>query len=265
MITKPYIGITGPVTGKEVKDIVEEFSNAGYSLSSGHIPMLGFLVSQKTLFGQTVQNRRYPSFKEIPELISTTEGKVFPMIHYNSKSIQGLASEVEKVFKDLYFNDLCKSVQLNIPWPEVGQLERMQMVMPDLKIVLQLSHKAMENKSPVEIAKRVKNYGSLIDYVLIDPSGGRGLEFDIDTSIEVYNQIKDTAFADLTIGFAGGFTGDNVQTRVDELYRRTYGSSNFSIDAEGGLRDKLSEEYGDDLLNMHKVRSYLQEASKVLP
>ena len=41
-------------------------------------------------------------------------------------------------------------------------------------------------------------------------------------------------------------------------------SKDFCIDAEGGLRDKLSSDYGDDLINLEKVKGYIQSASRVL-
>ena len=53
---KSYIGITGPINNKEVNDIIREFSYAKYSESSKHIPMLGFLVSYKTLNNLPTKN-----------------------------------------------------------------------------------------------------------------------------------------------------------------------------------------------------------------
>lgn len=38
----------------------------------------------------------------------------------------------------------------------------------------------------------------------------------------------------------------------------------FCIDAEGGLRNKLTPAYGDDILSIRKVRGYLQSASQVI-
>ncbi len=68
---------------------------------------------------------------------------------------------------------------------------------------------------------------------------------------------------DVTVGFAGGFNGENVEGRLRELVLALF-HEDFCIDAEGGLRDKLTGAYGDDLLNRGKVRSYLQEASRVI-
>ena len=60
---KPYIGVTGPSTLIEVEKVCNEFSNAGFTKDSSHIPMLGFLVSHKTLEGKEVENLRYTIFE----------------------------------------------------------------------------------------------------------------------------------------------------------------------------------------------------------
>ncbi len=64
------------------------------------------------------------------------------------------------------------------------------------------------------------------------------------------------------MGFGGGFTGENIIPRSSELVKEI-GNNGFSLDAEGGLRDKLSEDYGNDLYNPEKVRHYIQQAAKV--
>lgn len=85
MKSKPYVGITGPVNLEETKDICREFAEAGYSMESNHIPMLGFLVSNKTLNEQPIKNRRYPPITSLPDLLKATDKQVLTMIHYNQK------------------------------------------------------------------------------------------------------------------------------------------------------------------------------------
>jgi phosphoribosylanthranilate isomerase len=262
MLRKPYVGITGPVTSAEVSAIVSEFERAGYSMSSSHLPMIGFLVSLKTLNGQLVSNRRYPEFSGLRKLLEVSNGRVFPMIHYDSKE-PNLSQQLEKIFDGIYQDGLCKAVQLNIVYPDKHQLAEAKRKMPELQIVFQASHQVLDGKDPREIARRISAYGSMIDYVLIDPSGGRGKEFNLEHSVNVYQELRNQT-PNLTIGFAGGFTGSNVYERVNELIMHTKDHS-FCIDAEGGLRDKLTDNYGDDLLNINKVSQYLQEAHKVLP
>lgn len=262
MKAKPYVGITGPVNNQEVQDICRGFSDAGYTMNSSHIPMLGFLVSYKTLNNQPTKNRRYPLATDIPALLHKTNNRVLTMIHYNSKETSTLSDQITQIFDGIYDDGLCRAIQLNIFWPDVDQVRRIKDKFPEMQIVFQASHKAMEYKSPEEIANGIKSYGDSLSYVLIDPSGGRGLLFDLENSLAVYSELKEQV-PDLTIGFAGGFTGKNVAPRLAEIIERT-GETGFCIDAEGGLRDKISSEYGDDLLNIKKVRAYLQSAPSLL-
>ena len=258
MKPKPYVGITGPVTEQEVNYIVTQFASCGYSMSSNHLPMLGFLVSQKTLNEEHVNNRRYPEFKYLRKLIERTENEVLPMIHYNSREMSTLSEQLKRVFDGIY--DICKAVQLNIIFPDIKQIAKIKKELPDLQIVFQASKSVIGSKSSKELSEKVFEYGDLIDYVLIDPSGGKGIEINLEHYIDFYNEISSNA--NLTVGFAGGFTGENVVSRVNGLIDRI-GHNNFCIDVEGGLRDKITPDYGDDILNEDKVRSYLQESSKV--
>jgi len=259
---KPYVGITGPVTNKEVENIIKEFSDASYTMNSEHIPMLGFLISYKTLNGKYTQNRRYPNFDDLHSLLIQTDNRVLTMVHYNSRETDSLADQVFQIFDEIYYAGLCKALQLNIVWPDVNQVKIIKDRFKEMKIVFQANHKAMNNKTPNEIVDGIEEYKDHISYVLIDPSGGRGKEFDLDHSLSVYNELK-SRLPDLTIGFAGGFNGDNVEEKAKKIIEST-GDSDFCIDAEGGLRDKVTDAYGDDLLNIEKVRKYLHEASCVL-
>lgn len=261
-MTRPYVGITGPVNIKEREEIYREFSEAGYDMQSPHIPMLGFLVSYKTLKGQPTKNRRYPPVSQLAELLRSTDGNVLTMIHYNSKEIETLSDQVAGIFSSIYEEGLCRAIQLNIVWPDIDLVKKIRERFPEMQIVFQASHKAMEGKSHQEIAERIHAYGDSISYVLIDPSGGRGLPFDLESSIAIYYELKERC-SGLIVGFAGGFAGDNVVPRLENVIERV-GETNFCIDAEGGLRDKVTEDYGNDLLNIKKVRAYLQAASSIL-
>ncbi len=260
---KPYVGVTGPTKVEEVEAIVGGFDNSNYSMTSLHIPMIGFLASYKTLNREPTQNRRYPKITELSELINVAHKKTFTMIHYNSREQQTLAEQLEKLFDGIYQDNLCRAVQLNIVYPDLYQLEVIKKRMPDLQIVFQASRRVLEENSLETISQKIKKYESFIDYVLIDPSGGKGKEFDLEKSVQVYGELKEK-IPKATIGFAGGFIGENVIPRVTTLMK-TIHNSDFCIDAEGGLRDKISDVYGDDLFNAKKVGKYIGAASMVLP
>src|SRR3989338_5443514 len=118
MSAQPYIGITGTVSVDEVEAVISEFNSAGYFLSSSHIPMLGFLVSYKTLNGLPTENKRYPLIGKVRGLLEHCAGRVLPMIHYNSKEMSTLAEQVSRIFDGLYQNDFCRALQMNIVWPD---------------------------------------------------------------------------------------------------------------------------------------------------
>lgn len=261
MAERPYIGVTGPTTIEEVKHLIATFKRNGLSLETEHQPMIGFLLSYKTLSGQTTSNRRYSPLGRLPVLLEATDAYSFNTIHYNSNKMDDLGEQIKRIFKgQIYGDGLCYGLQLNIPWPPIDQLIAAKKSLPNLKIIMQLSHRSLEGKLLTEVAKLLVEYSEVVSYALIDPSRGRGKIFQPQDIIPYYLAIKDH-LPDLTIGVAGGFTGENVTKRCGNIIDLT-GTKDFSIDAEGGLRDKLTDEYGDDLYNPSKVASYIKEAAK---
>jgi hypothetical protein len=265
MKTKPYVGITGVTSQKEMREVAEEFKTVDYTLQTPHIPMVGVLVSYKTLNHQQTNNLRYPELHQVPGILVEGMGKVFPMIHYNSRKTDTLADQISSLFGGIYDIGLCRGLQLNIPWPNIAQVREIKKRFPLMKIVFQLSKSAMEGLHPEKIGERIKEYDESIDYVLIDPSGGRGKELQLNSD-QKYLQIDSLLqeeMPDITIGFAGGLSGDNVSEKVNKIIEARL-TTNFCIDAEGKLRDKFSDRNGDDKLNIDKVRMYLQSASSAL-
>lgn len=259
---KPYVGITGPSNVGEVELIIDEFQNAGYTMDSAHVPMLGYLIAYRTLVGKPMKNKRYPKFEELKGMLEKANGKAFTMIHYYSNE-KGLAEQVLKLFYELYDSKLCRALQLNIAWPKIEELEGIKKAyFPELQIVFSATNEVLQGKTARQVVDNIIKYDKLIDYVLIDPSSGKGLEFNVENSIAVYNELKNR-MPQVTVGFAGGLTGDNVIKRVNGIIEATK-ITDFCIDAEGGLRDKLSDTFGDDVLNINKVRQYLQQTSTVL-
>lgn len=264
----PYVGVTGMTDVDEMEKVVDEFEEAGFPAGSNygkernHKLMVGVLASDKTRKGQEVSNRRYPHRSQWKDLFSAAQDKTYPMFHYNTHDKENLFEETVDLFDGIYDEDLCRGMQMNIVWPPVEEVENIKSNFPGTDLVLQLSDKSMskEDYDNEKISDRVENYGNNIDYVLIDPSGGRGKEFDIDNSVELYRELEDN---DFVLGFAGGLKFGNTAGKVARLCLRLE-SKCFAIDAESGLRDDKSERYGDDVLNMEKVKGYAREAASVL-
>lgn len=262
MNEKPYIGITGFTSADDIRKTVGGFLANSISMDTRYIPMLGYLVSYKTLNHTPTDNLRYPLIDDIPDLLRAAEKKALAMIHYNSKELDTLADQIYEIFtlEDIYENDLCSALQLNILWPPVCEIEKIRDLFPGMKIVLQLSEKTIKGKTPKDICDHVADYSGMISYVLIDPSAGQGIEFDLRRSVSIHNMLKDK-HPKLTIGFAGGFSDKNAKELIDAL---AFEVSDFCIDVESGVRDKKSEKYGDDIFNVEKALAYIGKSSKAL-
>ena len=249
---KPYLGVTGLTTVDQVKSTCSDFRRFHSLIRSSHLSMAGFLVSYKTLNGEE-GSKRYPKVKDLRELLEAAGEEIFTTIHYNSRE-DHLADQVSRVFDGIYQDNLCKGLQLNISWPNSRQVSKIKHKFPGMKIIFQVSHKAMSGYNSRTLARNVRDkYGNDLSYALIDPSGGREQRFEIDSSFEVYGELRDRC-PELTVGFAGGLTGSIVRDRVNRLTKKI-GNTNFSIDAEGGLRD------GKDELNPDKVRNYIMSSA----
>jgi len=261
MNPKNYIGVTGLVSKEEVSYICKSFEDFGLYDNPFHKPMIGILASYKTLNNIEVENRRYPKLDALSELINEMKSGTFKTIHYNTREFNSLFEQISKLISIPYYRNSLDGLQLNMTYPPIGQVEKIKEKFPKLDVIFQANSGVLNSGSKKEIAKSIKNYENLIDYVLIDASGGRGKNLNILYSAELANEIKNLN-PNINIGFAGGFDRCNVYRNCEELIL-LYGGFNLSIDAEGGLRDKLSNKYGDDLLNINKVRDYIQSASSI--
>jgi len=263
-MAKNYVSVTGVKDFEEVKGIMQEFAKANFfKEASGYFPAVGFLVSEKTLYGKRTRNLRFPEFKELPALVEVANRTTVPVIHYNSRNLDSLAKQVRDAMQEVYARGICRHIQLNTDWPPVSEIEKIKKDFEDLTITLQVGFKAMDGLSIDEIAIKVASYREFLDYVLIDPSKGRGVDLDIDHSTLLYKEIKSLR-SDYSIVFAGGLSGDNVEEVLRKVIEKI-DTKDFSIDAEGKLRDKINDDFfGNDILNIDKVRKYLKAAANIL-
>tara|TARA_Y100000310_G_C20584248_1_gene764586 strand:+ start:382 stop:1152 length:771 start_codon:yes stop_codon:yes gene_type:complete len=254
MKAKPYVGITGLKTHRDVAEISRMFEENGFNADSSHQPMFGYLVSEKRLRSPEKCYKRSPPAEILASLASYAPENILTMMHYHTKNLDSLAEQVKQLFSlgDMYENGFCRAVQLNVVWPELNRVQEIMGEFPDMKIVLWLP----SSDSVESIANRAKEYDSLVTYALIDPSGGLGKEFDIGRSTELMAALNE-AMPTTRIGVAGGFSGDNVGSVVGEIQKRY--DNKFFIDSEGRLRST-----NDLVLDFAKVRMYIEEAGKIL-
>jgi hypothetical protein len=255
---RPYVGITGATTIEEIDFIAEEFEKEGFQgLNISHEPMIGFLVSSKTLQGESssAHATRYPPIKELGKLLSHAKKKgLFTAIHYTTRDQKTLADQVKKVLNKHYFNEVCDTVQLNIAWPALYEFKKIPFY---YKKIFQANATSMDNKTPDEFANKLGPYAEELEYVLFDPSGGLGREFKIENLHPFYSKIKET-YPAVKLGFAGGFSGENLERRLKEIFATTK-SYDFSIDAEGKLRTD-----DDSRIGREKAKEYIAASRQLL-
>ena len=112
---------------------------------------------------------------------------------------------------------------------------------------------------------RVLEYGSLIDAVLIDPSGGYGRELHL-TPVRNYLRVISAQSPELGLGVAGGFSDESLSELLGDLPALFAG---LSIDAEGRLRTPKVEDPSDpdfpgDRLFIEHARNYIWRAIELL-
>jgi len=245
----PYIGITGFMSHGEVTEVFSAFPvQPEYSL------MVGVLASQKTLQGRTNKwPNRYPKVEEISSIFPLNL-RALNLIHYNTKELDTLYDQLVKMTElgGPHFDGF----QLNIAWPEPDILHRYRQDFQLSTIVLQMGAKAlaMVDHFPELLADRVTaEYRGLIDYVLIDPSGGLGKPFDPEDVGRYIKALKEKETG-IGLGAAGGLSPGTI-----DLIRPL--AANFpgiSIDAEGRLRDS------DDHMDLDVTKEYATGASGIL-
>ncbi len=264
-----YIGVTGISNISDCEITIRNFQDAGINLESHHIPMIGFLVIPKTLEGippneGKIPHQRYPPVSSIKYIMEYSKNYALNMIHFGAKRDSKIGEHIINLFNKtgIYKKKLCRALQLNVEWPEERELEEILNSFPEMSIVLQIPKTILQNEENESITKKLKNYGSLIHGALIDPSGGKGKKFNLDQVVDLYQEIKKMD-SKLIVGFAGGLNGTTVGEKITQIKSRI-NSSNFSIDAEEGLRVHAKKDGNTliDMLEPNLVKDYINSASK---
>jgi len=238
-MASPYIGITGFNTHEQVGRVVENIS--GYPI--GYV-MFGFTSSNKRLLDPESSGKTSPSLNALRSLTRCVPVYHLPMIHYYTPNPETVADEVIALFKHCDLDSSHCGLQLNLAWPGIDQLKALLDAFGEsFKVTMQLPKKVLE-LSDYEIVKGLELYEGLVSYVLIDPSGGLGLDFDIDRAAGLMDQISKGV--GITPGVAGGFSAENVAERINKIRLASRCEScnkpnvtDYCIDAQGKLRKKL--------------------------
>lgn len=234
-LCKPYIGVTGIAAEPDARTVAEIFQQY-LNNHDTHEGMAGFLISQNILNKGT----EHPKLKLLPVLLQTTGKTGQNCIHYIPYDSTSLGQQVNELFSinEIYNRKLSRTIQLNMrrsdPWPSTNALDKMKDKFPDLNVILQLNAQILDHESQPDIANQLKERKELIDYVLIDPSGGKGIAIDPSTVVRFY-RISRHVLPDKPVIFAGGFDNNNV-VKLLQILNNLLRTNKFGIDAQSGLR-----------------------------
>lgn len=127
---------------------------------------------------------------------------------------------------------------------------------PHKKIVLQIGRDALDITDKIKILGLevyLSFYEGLVDYVLFDPSGGKGKPFNIKEMVHCLNAAKE-CLKGVCLGVAGGLSAETL----NNLQSIAWDFPDISIDAEGRLRNE------NDHLDINRAELYIKDAFEVL-
>lgn len=242
---RPYIGVTGFMTREEVDNILNLIPP-----SSKQLLMVGVLASWKTLY-EGKESNRYPRTKNISGIF-TSHPLALNLIHYHTKKTETLCEQLSSLA--ILGGKNFHGFQLNFAWPPISELEKYRSICQDNIIVMVITPQAFEDigNYPQVLVSRIEDYKGLVDYVLLDMSGGRGITLNTEYMRKYVETIYNENL-DMGIGVAGGLCSDTLYL-VEPLIKEF---QDISIDAEGKLRNH------DDSLNLDFTKSYLYDALRI--
>lgn len=243
----PYIGITGFMSETEVWAMLDCLPD-----ESPRQLMVGVLASSKTLAGGTNKYpNRYPKISALDDVFVHDE-RALNLIHYATDDRDTLGAQLKKIWFSVA---LAEGFQLNVAWPNPNALYDLIASQWSPRFVLQIGARAQAeaNHDPRRLAERLAEYDGLIDGILLDGSGGRGVPLDAAALRPALEAIAGR-WPKLGLGVAGGLCAATLPL-VAPLLRDF---PNLSIDAEGRLRDPST-----DSLDLDLARDYVARATKL--
>lgn len=231
MKKKQYIGVTGLTT----LDDVENMNNA----LEGHYGMYGVLMRART-FTEPLPIRKWAGKANVASLLEK-------MPEDSLKTIHWCAPEFYKKHIDWAIDlceGLCNAIQLNMIYPPADGVNSLKEDYPNMQIIFQIEDSMFED--PRIMKEKLEPYESLVDYVIIDQSMGRGIPIKPAVCRAVAEELEKL---DIGIVFAGGLNAKRVR-EIGPLIREF----SASIDAEGQLMNSA------DCLDSPTVEDYIKTA-----
>lgn len=274
-MTYSYIGVAGIMTVHELKTIARVYTSLN---PQNRALFAGILLSSKSVNG--IRNKfpeRYPSLDTIFRLLKPSQNigpecEVKTVLHYASDDqatyafqVLGIKKYFDWLFTSFHMNGYSNApftgFQLNAIWPNLQifkDLDFAEHFGEYFRVILQIGPKALrlnepDPLTPAELVATLTPYIGTISNILIDSSGGRGIPLPIQRVSEYLDAIHQ-AHLPFEVGIAGGLDA----TTLDQLQPLIEKYPDLSIDAEGLLRDPVT-----DILDLERVRQYIVRAHQI--
>ena len=250
MAIPQYVSITDFTAHAQVRAMHAVFDEAG-GHALGLRLAVGVMTSRK-IYGDDPDYRFrkvFPEpgqFAEIFAPFTAEELGTCPppyyVLHYADYEGHGVEIDRHLRLVTKWAGPALDALQLDMVWPDPDGLAPYRRDHPHLPIILQVGRRAMEevHGDATEMVHRLRPYveGRLIDAVLLDRSGGDGIDlepfrlaYEMDLLSRVYRDAVDAG----GLGFvlAGGLCAEAIRAgRLRPFGERRYG---FSIDAQRKL------------------------------
>lgn len=166
-----------------------------------------------------------------------------------------------------YGGEHLHAIQIDVTWPDAGEVIMFKEKHPDVALVLQVGTFAFEaTEGDIEaVVDRLYEYGDAIDYVLLDMSMGKGAGMDAGGLLPLLRAIRER-MPGLGLAVAGGLGPDSL----DQLEVIAKEFPDVSIDAQGNLKPADSPRDEDGHLiattaaELGRSQEYIERTSAVL-
>lgn len=248
----PYIGICDFPSGEQALKTAEFFRELCASHRLDRKLMVGVMMSFKTLTGLPSKwTRAWPGNEDVADIF-IDHPAVLNTLHYADYDCNTSAWHLLEAAK--FGGPRLQSIQLDMIWPPDVIIKGLRRGFPNLKIVLQINAMALEavHNDPYVLIAWLKQYGKLLDCVLLDKSHGKGVGMDARGLLPFVTAIADR-LPHLQIGVAGGLGPSTMDLVVPIVYELP----TVSIDAQGKLRPSGN---ALDPIDWEMAHEYLREA-----
>lgn len=250
-----YIGITDFTNAGEVMNMLRIFNTYKPPWWEGLLHV-GIMMSYKTLNEiPTKWKDAWPPKEDVKDIFLQNKN-LLNVIHYADYEGINVFENLKKVHLLGGLN--MHAIQLDMVWPDPEAIQKFRRDESEVGIILQINKKCLRltGNDDSQLLRKIKEYGSSVNVVLLDMSAGKGIPLEPDFLIPKITMLKEN-LPEMEIAVAGGLGPDTIN--LMESIWKDY--PEISIDAQGQLR---SSKNALDPIDWKLAEDYLTGALKLL-